>query len=118
MIFASVGIGNPFNTARAASSMAARMRGDVRLDPLDRRADQEGVVHRRTHFDAAFGGEAGRQAHHLGAVSLHREFIIDRVGVLRIDRPTGRTCQPNTVLSGRPCMAQSTAPSAMRQNLR
>ena len=59
------------------------------FDRIDRRFEQEGVMHRRADPQAAFDGEASGQAHHLGAVRLHRQFMIDR-GLTRLVASDGK----------------------------
>ena len=45
----------------------------VRVQTVEGRADQNRVVDRCTHFNAAFSREATGKPQHLGAVSLHGE---------------------------------------------
>ena len=42
------------------------------VEKVERRVDQNGIVNRRTDFDAALGCQATGQAEHLGAIGLHR----------------------------------------------
>ena len=47
---------------------------DVLVEPIERRADQHRIMDQRADFDALFGGEAGGQAQHFGAVGLAGEI--------------------------------------------
>ena len=66
----------------------------VRVQTVERRADQHRVMDRRADLDALLGREAAGQPQHFGAVGLHREIRAGSGCSL-----SGGTCtrQPNTV---------------------
>lgn len=46
---------------------------DVDVQPIERSADQHGIMDRRTHLDALFDRQTAGQAQHFGTIGLHRE---------------------------------------------
>ena len=50
----------------------------ILVEPIEWGGDQHSIVHRRADLNTAFGGEAARQAQHLGAVGLHGKVSKNR----------------------------------------